>query len=222
MHKSAFSLVELLIVITILSILVALLLPSINIVRDAAQRISCGNRMTQISLGILLYARNNESLIPDTGTGGVSYWQSRAFPSDIPGQEEDARYVSLPNIFKCPDDRTGGKYSYAINLNLYNINYTTNAAHASKAAWFTSANRFLIVEARDAGRSNFSTGYFSTVNNSYQVQCSGHMAHKGKGANYTFIDGHLEYIAAPCPDILFPPSVTYSTYAAWDTAFAPN
>lgn len=222
MHKRAFTLIELLVVISIIAILASLLLPSIKMVKDAARRLSCGNRMIQISVGVLVYAEENESFIPDTGKDGISYWQASAFPSEKPGEVGNVQYVSLPSIFKCPDDRTGGAYSYALNLNLYTSqDPNTSELHSGNTSSPNSSNKFLVVEARCAARGDFSTGYYQTVNDSYQVQCSGHMAHNDKGSNYTFLDGHLEYIAAPCPATFWYPSATYSTFAAWEAAFSP-
>lgn len=221
MRQQAFTLIELLVVISIIAVLAALLLPSIKMVKDAARRVSCGNRMNQISLGVLVYAEDNESLIPDTGKFGLAYWPSSAFPSNIPGEEGNLDSISMPNIFLCPDDRTGGKFSYALNGNLYNFDPVTDNGHASKAVGSIPANRFLVVEARDSRRTNPSTGYYSLVNQYYHVECSGLVAHNNKGSNYIFMDGHLEYIAAPCPAIFWPPADLNATYAAWDASFSP-
>ena len=64
-----FTLVELLVVIAIIGILVALLLPAIQAAREAGRRISCGNNIKQLMLGMHDYHDVHNSLPISYGNG---------------------------------------------------------------------------------------------------------------------------------------------------------
>ena len=94
-NKKGFTLIELLVVIAIIALLLAILLPSLRMVKEQARRMICATHLKSIGNGIVLYSEANDNkAIPnydiryDSETYGFdSSWNP--WNSYIVGEDED-------------------------------------------------------------------------------------------------------------------------------------
>jgi len=78
-HKNHFTLVELLVVISIIAILSSMLLPALNKARLNANAINTTNSLRSIGLAIHMYANDNNNMIPTIEEVEKSYNTSTGF-----------------------------------------------------------------------------------------------------------------------------------------------
>jgi prepilin-type N-terminal cleavage/methylation domain-containing protein len=103
-RRAAFTLIELLVVIAIIGVLIGLLLPAVQKIREAAARVQCQNNLKQLNLAALNYESTYGTLPPGYASkSGIS-----ALAYLLPYIEENNLYNQIPPDLLNLNTTTGG------------------------------------------------------------------------------------------------------------------
>jgi general secretion pathway protein G len=197
----AFTLIELLMVITVIAILTALLLSALSRVRAASQATTCRNNLRQWGAATQLYAADHEDLLPPEGDGAPTETQLaspnyRAWYIQLPEQMNLPRYYDMPwrtnwtihpenSIWICPaNSRRCNASSKSNNLFHYCLNDHVNGTgtnfnnHSMQMANIRRPSQVVWL---------FDNGGLAAVAQWNNVHSNLH----NRGAQFLFIDGHV-------------------------------
>jgi len=159
-----FTLIELLVVIAIIAILIGLLLPAVQKVREAAARMSCSNNLKQLGVGIHNYASANQDKLPPGFLYTGQMW-SPFFCNLLPYIEQDNLYrvaqaataswggsapTQVVKTYLCPSDSTHNAginplsgyagMSYARNYQLFDTSTAAINGQSANSSRYTIGN----------------------------------------------------------------------------------
>ncbi len=200
-RQQAFSLVELIVVVSIIGILAALLFPALEKSLAAADQAKCVTIMRQLAASVLL-ATAERGEFPRSSHSAFAHGErgwSRVILSmmgEDPEMSNDKWAATQARLFRCPADKkrkTG--QSYGLNV-YFELDPSFDEYEGSPLQWRRPAavpnSSQTILLAEVGGNSDHVMAHFWTPGVESGYDCA-HDRHKGK-SNYAFVDGHVELL----------------------------
>jgi len=192
----AFTLIELLVVIAIIAVLMGILLPALNRVREQGKRAVCLSNCKQLAMSWILYADDNDDRLVSADTHNTNAWvwhePDRTEQEQLDGLKEGALYRYCPNekAYKCPTGLRGEMVTYSIVDRLNGHVEIPGATPAPLKRRMQIRNPQAQIVFLDEGRLTASSW---TVYHLQELWWDKITCRHGDGTDFSFADGHSEY-----------------------------
>ncbi|MCH2206190.1 MAG: prepilin-type N-terminal cleavage/methylation domain-containing protein [Lentisphaerales bacterium] len=191
-----FSLIELLVVITIISILVSILLPSLSKARKKMRQTHCLNNQKQVMLCISLYTTENNDWYPL-----AIYYQFDLEPYARGQYKDFSSWMSSPykgTIFECIENPNLGEainsWVGGIGMNYEYMGFTEHSPTSPRQKVMSidePAETIMIGDSDYDKAWNLKYIYAPLNTAGFTPDLSIRYQMHGKGANYGWVDGHV-------------------------------
>lgn len=205
-----FTLIELLIVISIIAILAGMLLPALNRAREKGRAISCSNIVRQLRMTVSSYEDDNgEILIPAYLKEGSrtpywikllsrsGYWDNRGFwdagktmpkQFECPSELRSSRTTSSGKTVEHPVIGSAETYDYGLNVRLHRIAKPAEGFYVRQRKKIYNPSRLSSIM---DGKNYVLEGLYER----YDLQITNR--HGIDRGNVAFMDGHVENMMIP-------------------------
>ena len=146
-HRTAFTLIEMLVVLAIIGIIAAILLPVLSRTREAGRRTQCLSNLRQLGMSTALYSQDWDSRFPFAGDAedlNSSGWDSTPYAGLVadmdPIQDVLSPYIRNVLVWKCPSD-TG--FDHGMSLYLEPIRFGASPSEFEQYGESYGYNTFL-------------------------------------------------------------------------------
>ena len=194
----AFTILELMVVVAIITVLAALLVPALSSAKENANKAKCLSNLRQVGIAIEFYKDDNDQyypIAPAKNSGGWAYFNKNVFMDIIASNYFKSNY----GVFRCPANNnnlqeiitrtnaTGARMDYEMNSGCFGMNVNgTNGYN------YPPGERIYLPAVHNVFFDFPPPNYWAGIGGS---QATADMPHNADGCNVYYTDGHAGWIS---------------------------